>query len=85
MSHLIVSVDPHSAAERAGIQAGDRLTRIGGVTVIDFIDYQALSAQRRLSVQVLRDGQPMEFSIRKGEYASLGLNFSAKASTRPWG
>ena len=76
MSHLIVSVDPHSAAERAGIQAGDRLTRIGGVTVIDFIDYQALTANRRLSVQVLRDGQPLDFAIRKGEYAPLGLNFS---------
>ena len=76
MSHLIVSVDPHSAAERAGIQAGDRLTRIGGVTVIDFIDYQALTANRRLTVQVLRDGQPLDFAIRKGEYAPLGLNFS---------
>ena len=60
MSHLIVSVDPHSAAERAGIQAGDRLTRIGGVTVIDFIDYQALTANRRLTVQVLRSSRPPE-------------------------
>ena len=75
MSHLIVSVDSHSPAERAGILAGDRLTRIEGVPVIDFIDYQALSAQRRLSVQVLRNGESMSFSIRKDEYAPLGLNF----------
>ena len=54
MSHLITSVDPGSPAQRAGIHAGDRLARIGGVVVIDFIDYQALSAQRRLTVQVLR-------------------------------
>ncbi len=76
MSHLIVSVDPGSPAERVGIRAGDRLARIGGVTVIDFIDYQALSAQRRLTVQVLRDGKPMDVSIRKDEYAPLGMNFS---------
>ena len=76
MSHLIVSVDPSSPAERAGIRAGDRLARIGGVTVIDFIDYQALSAQRRLTVQVLRDGKPLDVSIRKDEYAPLGMNFS---------
>ena len=75
MSHLIVSVDSHSPASRAGILAGDRLARIGGVPVIDFIDYQALSAQRRLTVQVLRNGQSMSFPIRKDEYEPLGLNF----------
>ena len=75
MSHLIVSVDPGSPAARAGIRPGDRLARIGGVAVIDFIDYQALTAQRRLTVQVLRDGAPLDFALRKGEYAPLGLNF----------
>ena len=76
MSHLITSVDPDSPASRAGIRAGDRLTRICGVTVIDFIDYQALSAQRRLTVDVLRDGAALEFSVLKPEYAPLGLNFA---------
>lgn len=75
MSHLITSVDPGSPAGRAGIRAGDRLARIGGVVVIDFIDYQALSARRRLVVGVLRDGKAVDFSIRKDEYAPLGLNF----------
>ena len=75
MSHLIVSVDPHSPAARAGIRPGDRLTRIGGVTVIDFIDYQALTAQCHLTVQVMREGVPLDFALRKGEYAPLGLNF----------
>lgn len=75
MSHLIVSVDAHSPAARAGIRAGDRLTRLNGVTVIDFIDYQALSANRRLTVQVLRDGVATDFAVRKGEYDPLGLNF----------
>ncbi len=75
MSHLIISVDPGSPASRAGIRAGDRLARIGGAPVIDFIDYQALSAQKRLTVQVLRDGAAIDFAIRKDEYAPLGLNF----------
>ena len=77
MSHLIVSVDPNSPAARAGLRAGDRLSRINGVVIIDFIDYQALSAQRRLTVQATRDGNPLEFSVRKQEYAPLGLNFAA--------
>ena len=77
MSHLIVSVDPGSPAARAGIRAGDRLARIGGAPVIDFIDYQALSAQKRLTAEVLRDGKPLSFAIRKGEYDALGLNFES--------
>ncbi|MBQ6375055.1 MAG: DUF512 domain-containing protein [Clostridia bacterium] len=75
MSHLIISVDPRSPADRAGIRAGDRLARIDGMPVIDFIDYQALTANRRLTVQVLRDGKALDYAIRKDEYAPLGLNF----------
>lgn len=75
MSHVITSVDPHSPAARAGIRAGDRLARINGVVVIDFIDYQALTAQRRLTVRVDRGGEALDFPVRKDEYAPLGLNF----------
>ena len=76
MAHDIIGVDPHSPAARAGIRPGDRLARINGVVVLDFIDYQALCARRQLTVQVLREGRPMEFAVRKGEYAPLGLAFS---------
>ena len=75
MSHIITSVDGRSPAAKAGIRAGDRLSRIGGEYVVDFLDYQALTAQRKLTVTVLRDGREMDFSITKGEYAELGLNF----------
>ena len=75
MSHRIVSIDPHSPACRAGIRPGDRLASVNGETVVDFIDYQALTARSRLTVQVLRDGRPLDFILRKDEYAPLGLNF----------
>lgn len=75
MSHRIVSIDPHSPASRAGIRPGDRLSSVNGETVVDFIDYQALTARNRLTVRVLRDGQPLDFTLRKDEYAPLGLNF----------
>lgn len=76
MSHIIVSVDDRSPAKRAGVCAGDRLARINGETVVDFLDYQALTAQRKLKVDVLRNGAELSFSIVKGEYDELGLNFS---------
>ena len=75
MSHIITSVDSRSPAAKAGVRAGDRLARINGQVVVDFLDYQALSAERKLTVSVLRDGRAMDFSVTKGEYAELGLNF----------
>ena len=75
MSHIITSVDGRSPAQKAGIRAGDRLSRINGTVVVDFLDYQALTADRKLKVTVLREGREMEFSVSKGEYDPLGLNF----------
>ena len=76
MSHIITAVDPHSPAARAGILAGDRLMRINAEVVVDFIDYQAFTANRRLNVRVARGNQVLDFHIRKDEYAPLGLEFS---------
>ena len=75
MSHIITAVDPHSPAARAGIRVGDRLARINGEPVIDFIDYQALTANRRVNVRVTRGDEALDFHIRKDEYAPLGLQF----------
>lgn len=75
MSHIITSVDDRSPAAKAGVRAGDRLARINGEVVVDFLDYQALTAERKLTVSVLRSGREMDFHISKGEYAELGLNF----------
>ena len=84
MSHIITAVDPGSPAEREGILPGDRLARINGVVVVDFIDYQALTAQKRLTVEVRRGGEPLAFNVKKGEYVPLGLNFATPmmSSTR---
>ena len=75
MSHIITAVDPRSPADRAGIRAGDRLMRINGQVVVDFIDYQAFTANCRLDVTVVRGDEALDFRIRKDEYAPLGLQF----------
>lgn len=76
MSHLIISVDPHSPAARFGAKSGDLLLRINGEPIIDFIDYQALSAQRKLELTIRRGNRQLLLAIHKDEYESLGLNFA---------
>ena len=75
MAQRIISVDPSSPAKRAGILAGDELLRIGNEPVIDLLDYQALTAERKLEFTIRRNGEIKKFHIRKGEYDDPGLNF----------
>lgn len=75
MAQRILSVQPASPAAKAGLKAGDLLLRIGSEPVIDFLDYQALTAEKKIEITIRRDGQEKTFRIRKDEYADLGLSF----------
>ena len=75
MAQRIVSVDKGSPAAHAGIRTGDLLMKIGGEPVYDFLDYQALTAERRLTVTLRRGEKELTCHVKKGEYAPLGLNF----------
>lgn len=75
MAHRIVSVDSGSPAEKAGVRAEDRLVGIDGKKVVDFLDFQEFSAERRLTLNLKRENVQIDIPIRKGEYESLGLNF----------
>ena len=77
MSHVITGIDSHSPAARAGLCVDDRLLSINGEAVVDFIDYQALTAQSKLKLRVNRKGQILDIAVRKAEYTPLGLNFSS--------
>ena len=75
MAQRIVSVEQGSPADRAGLRAGDELLRVGGEIVIDLLDYQALTARRRVEITYRRDGETRSAVLRKGEYDSPGLDF----------
>ena len=82
MAHIITSVDPGSPAAKAGLRAGDALVRLNGQDVVDFLDYQALSAEHRVCVEAVRNGEARAFRVVKDEYEPLGLNFDSPMMSR---
>jgi serine protease Do len=61
----VVSVEPNSPAERAGISRGDRLVAYNGADLRDreINMTKLLQPSRRLNVTVQRDGEERDFSV----------------------
>lgn len=72
----IKTVDNGSAAQRAGLLAGDAVVSINGEALIDYVDYIYFCSQRRLMFRVLRDGQSMRLRCLKDEGEDIGLIFT---------
>ena len=75
MAVTIQGVTPGSRADRAGIRAGDVLERINGTEVTDVLDYRFLETERRLTLDLTRDGAPLTLEVTKPQYDPLGLEF----------
>lgn len=75
MSAVITQVLKGSAGYKAGIKAGDTLISINGHTVDDVLDYRFYMTDRRLTVEILRNGKTKTVTVKKDEYDDLGLEF----------
>lgn len=71
----VARVEKNSLAERVGVKAGDVLVSLGGHPVRDVLDYRFYLAESCLSLVCLRDGASLCFTIKKGEYEDIGLDF----------
>lgn len=75
MSVKISAVTPHSAAERAGIKAGEELVSINGNVIVDVLDYRFYQLEAHLDVTVMGEGGERTVKATKTEYEELGLEF----------
>ncbi len=75
MSVLIKNVIKLSPADKKGIKAGDRLIKIAGQEITDFLDYQFYTKNSRFNIVYERDGKIRATWINKGEDEDLGLEF----------
>lgn len=71
----IKSLITGSPAAKAGVAPGDLLESINGHTVKDVLDYMYYAAETEVDLDIVRDGEKMEFHIDKDEYDDLGLEF----------
>ncbi|MDD6050016.1 MAG: DUF512 domain-containing protein [Clostridiales bacterium] len=86
MPTAITHVQPGSIAERLGLAEGDQLLSIAGEPIIDQIDYQALTANRRFEMAVMKkDGSQVTLHVRKQDWEPLGITLdqSIVSSPRP--
>ena len=60
---LILSIIENSGAEKVGLQANDIITSINGIPIFSPVDFPSLNPGETASVEVLRDGQPLEFGV----------------------
>jgi putative radical SAM enzyme (TIGR03279 family) len=74
---LVTAVEPDSIGDELGLQPGDRLLSINGVRPRDLIDYQLLSGEEELSLEVQDpDGTIHLVELEKDADDGLGLVFS---------
>ena len=85
MIQRVVSVDPGSPGERAGVRPGDILLSINGHAILDVLDYRYHSADARLRLEVERQGRKKLIRVRKEESEPLGLDFDTYLMDKPRG
>ena len=73
----ITGVTPGSMAEAAGLLPSDELMTVNGHEICDVLDYRFRIYERRLKLEVMRDGRRHVFRIRKEEEDDPGLEFGS--------
>lgn len=84
---LIAAVETRSAGAIAGLQAGDRITRVDGVEIADFRALAAVIGARLpgeiVELRLIRGGQPQELLAVLGRRPTAGRSGGGEAPQRP--
>lgn len=72
----ITGVIPDSIAEIYGIKSGDELLSVNKNEINDVLDYRFFCTDKKLKLELLRNGKRKKVKIKKDEYDDLGLEFA---------
>ncbi|MDQ6798825.1 MAG: DUF512 domain-containing protein [Actinomycetota bacterium] len=76
-SPLVVAVAPGSPAAAAGLLAGDEIVSLNGVRPRDVIEWQLLTDEAELAIEVSRGGITLDLSVTKTDGHALGVEVSS--------
>ncbi len=76
-SPLVVAVAPGSPAADAGLLAGDEIVSLNGVRPRDIIEWQLLTDEAELSIEVGRGGLTLDVGVSKIDGHALGVEVSS--------
>jgi putative radical SAM enzyme (TIGR03279 family) len=74
---VVTAVDPFALGDEAGIEVGDRIIRVNGRALGDFLDFQFYTGSEdhvRLGI-VKKSGESIELEVEVGEGEIWGLDF----------
>ena len=83
MKHIVISLEEHGIAKKAGLRVNDALLAINDEPIIDEIDYQALSSPSKIVLTVQREGKVLKLPILKQEGDPLGIHFGKSLCLSP--
>jgi putative radical SAM enzyme (TIGR03279 family) len=74
---IITEITPESLAEELGLETGDRITKVNGRTVRDYLDFRfQTSGETELDLTVKKqDGETWEIELEREEGEDFGLMF----------
>ena len=76
MAVLITGIENNSISMQNGLLKGDKLVSINGEEINDMLDLQFYSANKNLTICIIRDDKEQTVNISKDdEYQPLGLEF----------
>ncbi len=74
----IISVEEDSIAKKIGLKKGDKLLKINGIAVRDYIDYQYQTAEDIFVLEVEKKNKEIkEYEIEADYHEKLGLEFDS--------
>src|SRR3954454_2037760 len=79
---VVVSVAPGSAAERAGLCAGDEVVSINGIVPRDVIEWQFAADEGEVDIELSRGGLQASIEISKRPGEPLGAEVSSAVFDR---